>query len=124
MDIVSSALGAQMALAALVIYEAWPRFVDALFDFDTAQAEAVNGVMVTDRATRGLEEAFWPPEFASTFREVATAAAQRTPQASHSAIALDVGAAPNRMTASGRRSASIRPALASASPVVMTLVRS
>ena len=39
-DIVSSALGAQMALAALVIYEAWPRFVDALFDFDTAKAEA------------------------------------------------------------------------------------
>jgi hypothetical protein len=37
-DVVSSALGAQMSLIALVLYEAWPRFVDALFDFETAKA--------------------------------------------------------------------------------------
>lgn len=38
-DIVSSALGAQMALAALILYEAWPRFVDAIFDFANPEAQ-------------------------------------------------------------------------------------
>ncbi|MDJ0962289.1 MAG: hypothetical protein QNJ88_16700 [Acidimicrobiia bacterium] len=38
-DIVSSALGAQMALAALVIYEAWPRFIDGILSFDNAEAQ-------------------------------------------------------------------------------------
>ena len=38
-DIVSSALGAQMALAALVLYEAWPRFIEGIFDFGNAEAQ-------------------------------------------------------------------------------------
>ncbi len=38
-DIASSALGSQMALAALVAYEAWPRFIDGIFDFDNAEAQ-------------------------------------------------------------------------------------
>jgi hypothetical protein len=32
-DIFSSTLGSQMALVALILYEAWPRFIDGIFDF-------------------------------------------------------------------------------------------
>ena len=38
-DILASALGAQMSLVALVLYEAWPKFVANIFSFDTLQAE-------------------------------------------------------------------------------------
>ena len=39
LDILFSAMGAQMALAAIVVYEAWPRFIDGIFDFESATAQ-------------------------------------------------------------------------------------
>ena len=50
-------------------------------------AEQVNGIVVSDRATRPLENTVWPPEFDATFNPIAARESQRQTADSHSAIA-------------------------------------
>ena len=50
-------------------------------------AEPINGIMVSDRATRSLENAYWPPEFGVTFEEIVARDKQTRSVASHSSIA-------------------------------------
>ena len=40
LDLFVSALGAQMSLVALVLYEAWPKFLDNVLTFDTPREQA------------------------------------------------------------------------------------
>ena len=61
-------------VAALGWWASWP-------------AETVNGVVVSDRAVRSLENAFFPPEFGDTFAEIVAQDRQSMTESSHSSIA-------------------------------------
>jgi predicted AlkP superfamily phosphohydrolase/phosphomutase len=50
-------------------------------------AEPIHGIVVSDRATRSLENAFWPPEFSDIFEEIVTRDKQSQTVSSHSSIA-------------------------------------
>lgn len=64
----------QRRVAVLGWWASWP-------------AEPINGIMVTDRATRSLENAFWPPEFGVTFEEIVARDKQTRTVSNHSSIA-------------------------------------
>ena len=64
----------QRRVAALGWWASWP-------------AESVNGIVVTDRVVRSLDEAIYPPEFRDTFDEITTKAENAATGASRSAIA-------------------------------------
>lgn len=54
----------------------------------TWPAEKVNGIMASDRATRGVERAFFPPEFEPRFQQLAEADRQSANQPPVGGIAL------------------------------------